>query len=147
MPDSSANYAGDVSAEAAWDGLAADPGATLVDVRTTAEWTYVGVPSLDPLGKSPVLIEWQSFPGMEVARDFVPRLSEELARRGAGPESPIYFICRSGVRSRAAAIAMAGAGYRNSFNVTGGFEGPRDGSNHRGELEGWKAAGLPWVQS
>jgi rhodanese-related sulfurtransferase len=147
VPDVKASYAGDISPTEAWGALAQTPDAVLVDVRTRAEWTYVGVPALDPLGKAPILIEWQSYPTMEVAADFVPRLEAELQRRGAGPQTPIYFLCRSGARSRAAAIAMAAAGHAMSFNIEGGFEGARDSDNHRGTIEGWKAAGLPWMQS
>jgi len=58
----------------------------------------------------------------------------------------LFFICRSGSRSLAAAKAMAAAGYRACHNVAGGFEGPLDDERHRGYAEGWKAAGLPWLQ-
>ena len=55
-------YAGDVSVQQAWDLLSQDPDAVLVDVRTQAEWNYVGIPDLSPLGKRTVLIEWVGFP-------------------------------------------------------------------------------------
>ena len=48
-----AGYAGDVSVKAAWDDLGQSPEATLVDVRTKAEWAYVGIPVLTSLGKAP----------------------------------------------------------------------------------------------
>jgi rhodanese-related sulfurtransferase len=57
------------------------------------------------------------------------------------------LICRSGARSAAAAAALTGAGYRNAWNVAQGFEGDRDDEGHRGTVGGWKAVGLPWVQS
>jgi rhodanese-related sulfurtransferase len=56
------------------------------------------------------------------------------------------MLCRSGVRSIAAAEAMTAAGYKNCYNILGGFEGPPDQQRHRGTTGGWKAAGLPWEQ-
>lgn len=140
-------YAGDIDAARAWEELSASPAATLIDVRTVPEWSYVGVPSLRPLGKEPVLIEWQSFPDMTVADDFCERLGAELAARGVGRDAPLFFLCRSGARSRSAAIAMTGAGFTRCYNVEAGFEGPLDPSRHRGAVAGWKAAGLPWFQT
>lgn len=145
--DPSGRYGGDKTVLETWEALAGDAGATLVDVRTQAEWSYVGLPSLEALGKSPLLVEWQRFPTMELSGDFVERLSAELAARGVGRDAPIYFLCRSGARSRSAAMAMTAAGFEQCFNVADGFEGPRDGDGHRGTQAGWKAAGLPWVQS
>ena len=79
--------------------------------------------------------------------DFVATLGGLLEERGAGRDGAIYFLCRSGVRSRAAAIAMTVAGFGACYNVSGGFEGPLDAGGHRGTLEGWKHDGLPWRQS
>src|SRR5689334_70794 len=111
MPESRMrSYAGDVSAEETWESLAKDPEAVLIDVRTKAEWTYVGIPSLETLGKSPVLIEWQTFPTGTLAPGFVERLTQELSDLGVNRDAPLFFICRSGSRSRSAAIAMTAAG-------------------------------------
>jgi rhodanese-related sulfurtransferase len=140
-------FAGEVSAGGAWDGLKGSPEATLVDVRTAAEWKYVGVPALDSIGRSLVLIEWERYPNGDRVPDFVERLKAALDEQGAGPDAPLYFICRSGSRSRHAAIAATGAGYRKCFNVTEGFEGKLDGDGHRQTAGSWKAEGLPWVQS
>lgn len=142
-----ASYAGDISATEAWRILNEAPQATLIDVRTQAEWAYVGVPLLDGAGKSPVFLEWQSYPTMAVGEDFVTRLAGELAKRGVGKDAPLLFICRSGSRSRSAAVALSAEGYVQCFNVEGGFEGPRNEEGHRGAVEGWKAEGLPWIQS
>jgi rhodanese-related sulfurtransferase len=141
------NAVDDVDVGTAWEGLSEGGGAQLVDVRTRAEWTYVGIPDLTSLGKRPVLVEWQTFPDQAVDPRFVERLAGELKALGVKPEDDLYFICRSGSRSLAAAKAMAAAGYRKCHNVGGGFEGPLDDERHRGALEGWKAAGLPWQQS
>jgi rhodanese-related sulfurtransferase len=70
-----------------------------------------------------------------------------LEQAGCGRDSPIYFICRSGARSAAAAAAITAAGYSRCYNVAGGFEGKRDTDGHRGTVEGWKADKLPWSQA
>lgn len=144
---SEGSYAGDVSAEDAYEALGAVPAATLIDVRTQAEWAYVGLPSLDAIGKTPILIEWRAFPSGEQAPRFVERLTGELLRLGVGRDAPLYFICRSGSRSRFAAVAMTAAGFRRCFNVEPGFEGPVDEAGHRNSVAGWRLAGLPWTQT
>ena len=141
------SFAGNVSAAEAFDALSSEPEAVLIDVRTKPEWAYVGIADLSSIGKDILLVEWQAYPAMAVNEDFADVLSEELERRGIGRETALFFLCRSGVRSLAAAEAMAAAGYDRCFNISGGFEGPLDGTRHRGAVDGWKAAGLPWVQS
>jgi rhodanese-related sulfurtransferase len=135
-----------VAAEDAWARLKEDAGSVLIDVRTIAEWAYVGLPELSALGKRPVLIEWQGFPDERLNAAFVDRVVEALAPLGADHNSELLFICRSGQRSLKAALAMAAAGYRRCRNVSDGFEGPLDADRHRGRLKGWKAKGLPWTQ-
>ncbi len=139
---SATDYAGDVTPQQTFDALKRDAKAALVDVRTQAEWSFVGVPDLRATGRQPVLVEWQTFPAMARNPDF----AADLARAGIGKGQPLYFLCRSGARSRSAAIAMTGLGYGPCYNVAGGFEGNRDSDGHRGTVEGWKAAGCPWRQ-
>lgn len=111
------------------------PNAQLIDVRTRAEWDYVGrVPGS-------ILIEWTTYPSG--ARN--PAFLEQL-RAAADPQAPVLFICRSGQRSDSAARVAAAAGYSMAFNVLEGFEGPKDADGHRGTLGGWRKTGLPWVQ-
>ena len=141
------NTVNEVDVATAWDGLKATPRSQLVDVRTRAEWTYVGIPDLGALGKRAVLVEWQTFPDQSVDPRFAERLAKELTALGVQLDDDLFFICRSGSRSLAAASAMAAAGYRKCHNVTEGFEGPLDDERHRGALLGWKAIGLPWQQS
>ena len=136
----------DVDVEEVWQRLKDDPDALLVDVRTNAEWMFVGVPELSGLGKQVLFLEWQAFPSGELNPSFVSQLDSALAARSAGKDTTLFFICRSGSRSLHAAEAMAAVGYRACHNVAGGFEGPQDGEGHRGSVAGWKAAGLPWVQ-
>lgn len=131
---------------AVWRRLAQEPDAVLVDVRTQAEWAFVGLPDLSSLGKRLLTVEWQFFPDGRINPSFVDQLQAELAALSAGPDTSIFFLCRSGSRSLAAAQALAAAGYRRCHNVADGFEGPRDEVGHRGTAGGWKAAGLPWTQ-
>jgi rhodanese-related sulfurtransferase len=148
MSESQADgYAGDVSAKEAWNGLAGNAGATLVDVRSKAEWTYVGIPVLASIGKPTVLIEWDEFPSGRLVPDFPERLGAELDRLGIGKDAPLYFICRSGNRSRHAAVAATASGYGRAYNVEQGFEGRLDADRHRGTKGSWKEEGLPWAQS
>jgi rhodanese-related sulfurtransferase len=136
----------EVSVSETWATLQKHATAVLVDVRTQAEWAYVGVPDLSSLGRTTLLVEWQSFPTNAVDPHFSERLSKAVADGGGGPETEMFFLCRSGVRSLAAARAMVAAGYKRCRNVTGGFEGCLNAARHRGQVAGWKAANLPWVQ-
>ena len=132
----------DVPPAQTWEALRADPHAQLVDVRTDAEWNFVGLPDLIAAGKQAVLIPWQLYPAMAVNAHFVAHLNEA----GLTPEHHLYFICRTGGRSLAAARAAQAAGFAHAYNVADGFEGPPDGAGHRGAVAGWKASGLPWRQ-
>ena len=134
-----------VSVEDTWARLKSDTRSVLIDVRTKAEWTFVGLPDLSGLGRQVVTLEWQSLDG-RVDPAFSERLSGLLEQAGRGKDTDLFFICRSGARSRAAAEAMTSAGYDRCHNVAEGFEGPPDANRHRGKVAGWKAAGLPWVQ-
>lgn len=131
-----------IAPQQVWDALCADPSARLVDVRTNAEWSYVGLPDLTETGQEPVLIPWQIFPAMQVNQEFVGHLEQA----GLTPANKVYFLCRSGVRSLAAAQAAQAAGFAHAYNIADGFEGPPDSEGHRGLLSGWKAEGLPWRQ-
>jgi rhodanese-related sulfurtransferase len=141
-----APYSGDVEGRQAWAALEREPSAQLIDVRTLAEWNFVGLPDLGRLSRQVLCVEWQVFPEMEINPRFVESVSQAVRSAGADAQSSLFFICRSGARSRSAAIAMTEAGFRNCWNVAGGFEGDVDAEGHRGCLNGWKAAGLPWRQ-
>lgn len=136
-------YSGDISVEEAWRQLGDDSSAVLVDVRTAAEWNFVGVPDLAGIGKQVIRVSWQTLPKMEKNPAFV----EEVRALASDTDARLLFLCRSGARSQAAAVAMTAAGYSKCFNVAGGFEGDLDGDRHRGVTGGWKAAGLPWTQA
>jgi len=137
----------DVSVTEVWDRLASDRSSVLIDVRTAAEWTFVGVPDLSKIGKAPVLVEWQGFPDNRVNPQFESSLTIALDELRASKDDELFFICRSGARSRSAAQHMAVKGFQKCRNVAEGFEGPLDPNRHRGRASGWRHAGLPWVQS
>ncbi len=136
-----ATYAGDVGPAEAYAAVRSQAAARLVDCRTRAEWQYVGVPEVE--GDRPVFVEWQRPPDGARNAGFL----EDLADAGVDPQAPVYFLCRSGARSRAAAIAATAAGYAAAFNVAGGFEGPAGPDRHRGTVAGWKFENLPWSQA
>ena len=131
-------YAGDLTPKEAWERLASDSKAMLVDCRTLPEWMFVGVPDLRPLD----FAAWQIFPAMQPN----PAFAEQVKAGGAKEDTPLLFICRSGNRSKAAAMALTALGFSQCYNVSEGFEGASDEHGHRGAKGGWKVAGLPWTQ-
>ena len=136
------DYAGDVDVTEAWRRLSEDPDAVLIDVRTTAEWHFVGLPDLSPLEKQVLQSEWKSFPSMALNPDFLAEVEQADIDKNAA----VLLLCRSGQRSRDAAIRLTAAGYKNCYNVAGGFEGDKNAAGHRGTVGGWQFAGLPWIQ-
>jgi rhodanese-related sulfurtransferase len=111
-------------------------GAALVDVRTKPELLYVGkVPGS-------ITVEWQTYPGNRENPEFLAELAAVVPK-----DTPVMFLCRSGVRSHGAAEAATRAGWKEAYNVLEGFEGDKDAHQHRSTVGGWRKAGLPWVQS
>ncbi len=128
-------YEGALLPAEAYQILQDAPAAKLVDVRTRAEWEWVGfIPGS-------VQIEWQSYPGGHANEHFMDALKQQVDR-----ESLVMFLCRSGARSHAAAVTATLAGYLDCYNVQQGFEGDKDAHGHRNSIGGWRAAGLPWKQ-
>ena len=123
----------------AWTVLSSNERSVMIDCRTVAEWNFVGLPDLRAVGKEIRTVEWVRYPDGAPNIDFVAQATE-----GIDPGDTVLLLCRSGARSRAAAQALAAAGYGDVHNVTAGFEGDLDGSGHR--HGGWKDS-LPWVQS
>lgn len=129
-------YAGALLPGEAYQLLQQQPAAKLVDVRSRAELDFVGrVPGS-------VEIEWKSYPGMQPNPNFIQQLSQKVPQ-----DAIVMFVCRSGGRSHETALAAMQAGYSDAYNVLEGFEGDRDAGGHRNTVGGWRAAGLPWVQS
>jgi rhodanese-related sulfurtransferase len=141
----------EVNPAEAFDILRDDSATALIDVRTRAEWAFVGLPDIGEAGGGAEYwpIEWAGFPAMARNPGFVAEVMERLNGRQPGR---LLFICRSGARSMAAAqttaMALAGKGLAaHCTNVAEGFEGDLDPEGHRGKTNGWKARGLPWRQS
>ena len=128
-------YAGALLPSEAYALLQAVANVKLVDVRTRAEWDFVGrVPGCVP-------IEWQSYPSSERNAAFLSELGAQVKK-----EDLVMFLCRSGARSHAAAAAACQIGYARSYNILEGFEGDKDAQGHRASVGGWKVSGLPWTQ-
>lgn len=129
------NFTGEVTPQEAFQLLQEAPGAVIVDVRTRAEWDWVGrVPGA-------IEIDWVQYPDMNRNLHFISELIRQVDRNAL-----VLFLCRSGVRSRAAASAAIEAGFTSTFNILEGFEGDKDAQNHRGNLGGWRYHNLPWYQ-
>lgn len=128
-------YEGALTPQEAHAVLSLAPGSKLVDVRSRAEWDWVGrIPQA-------VEIEWNQYPGGVRNPHFLAELQRQV-----DPESLVLFICRSGARSDGAARAATEAGYNDCYNVLEGFEGDKDANGHRNTIGGWRHAGLPWLQ-
>jgi rhodanese-related sulfurtransferase len=109
--------------------------AKLIDVRTRAEWEYVGVIPAS------IQIELLTYPGSQPNPGFLEELKAKVDK-----EAIVMFVCRSGARSHNAAVLATQAGYLDCYNVLQGFEGDKDVNGHRNTVGGWRAAGLPWRQ-
>lgn len=136
------SYAGDLSPQEAWAKL--EDGAILVDVRTEGEWAQIGTPDTAAAGSTrndPLFIQWNLAGGIPNTR-FIEQLELQLKQQAPGPaDTELVFLCRSGARSVAAAIAATEAGF-TSYNVLEGFEGEPDRHGER-TVNGWKNRGLP----
>ncbi|MXR38180.1 rhodanese-like domain-containing protein [Craterilacuibacter sinensis] len=128
-------YSGAVTPEEAWELLQNLPGAHLVDVRSHAELQFVGVIP------NAVSIEWKTWPGMQPNPHFLAQAEHQLDK-----EAVLMLLCRTGARSDEAARQLASHGFSSVYNILEGFEGDKDEAGHRGQLNGWKARGLPWQQ-
>lgn len=140
QPD--ASYAGDISCEEAWQLLSSMPAAQLVDVRTQPEWVFAGVPNLSVCDKKAHLISWAMYPDMQPNAEFISAVHMHVPSK----DTPIVFLCRTGGRSKMAAIAATQAGYRAAFNILDGFDGGMNEAGQRGTIGGWRAQGLAWSQ-
>ncbi len=131
-------YSGDISPKQAYDWWQAGEG-VLIDVRSTAERTWVGqVPGA-------LALPWCEWPGMQPNPQFAEDLQNLLEKEAVAAGQKLLFLCRSGVRSIAAARCATALGWP-AYNVLEGFEGPPNAQGQRNQLQGWRVAGLPWQQ-
>ncbi len=143
MGEKPSDYSGNISPQTAWDTLKTTENAWLIDVRTQAEWAFVGQVNIASLNKTPLYIEWQSFPNGQQNTEFLTQCENHIDNKTAY----IFFLCRSGARSTAAARYVHKHGYQYVYNIDGGFEGDHDAQAHRGKINGWKASELLWQQN
>ena len=136
------SYAGDVTAAEAWEYLSHAP-AYVMDVRTSAEWSFSGVPSLQGTQGNLACISWLRYPDFEAN----PAFRQEMEKHVTDAYIPVFFLCKTGGRSHQAANHAAAHGYPYSFNILHGFEGDHNAKGQRGQVNGWKAEGLPWTQA
>ena len=126
-------YAGDIAPQLAGQWMQSGA-AVLVDVRTDAEREWVGfVPGAVP-------VAWKQWPGMAQNAGF-----DEALQAAVPPGKKVLLLCRSGVRSIAAARRATELGLE-AYNILEGFEGDPDRQAQRGHLGGWRLQGLPWMQ-
>ena len=130
----SLTYAGEVTPQEAYLLFSAH-GAKIIDVRSRFENQYIGRIPGTPL------VPWKHWPSGETNADF---LTELQAR--CDTSDIILFLCRSGIRSHATAKVAAASGFKLAFNILEGFEGDLDQHRQRGNIGGWRKAGLPWIQ-
>ena len=129
-------YAGEVTPLEAWTLVESAPGTVIVDVRTHAEWNWVGrVPNA-------VEIEWMHWPERDRNANFLKQLEAQVDKEGM-----VLFLCRSAQRSHHAAALATEHGFNQCYNILEGFEGDKDANQQRGAVGGWRKAGLPWIQS
>ena len=130
----SLTYAGEVTPQEAHLLFSAH-GAKIIDVRSRFENQYIGRIPGTPL------VPWKHWPSGETNADFLTELQARCETSDI-----ILFLCRSGIRSHATAEVAAAAGFKLAFNILEGFEGDLDQHRQRGNIGGWRKAGLPWIQ-
>ncbi|MET3107569.1 rhodanese-related sulfurtransferase [Oxalobacteraceae bacterium GrIS 2.11] len=129
-------YAGEVTPQEAHQLLQNDATVHLIDVRTNAERDWVGQVQVRPEQIHPV--QWNLYP-TKSNPDFLNELALAVDQ-----DAVLLFLCRSGVRSKAAAQLATEHGYANCYDILEGFEGDKDADGHRKTVNGWCHAGLPW---
>jgi len=129
-------YAGAVTPQEAYQLLEEDKTIHLIDVRTNAERDWVGQVQINPAQLHAV--QWNLYP-TKSNPDFLKEL-EQIASK----DTVLLFLCRSGVRSKAAAQLATEHGYTNCYDILDGFEGDKDQQGHRKNTNGWCFADLPW---
>lgn len=138
-----------LSSSDAAKALEGNSGIVFLDVRDPIEVGYVGHPA--PIDANvPVALAVHEFDvahgayKMALAPDFISDVEGILARKNADRNSPVFVMCRSGVRSAAAAQILTDAGFTNVWNLVEGFEGDTDETGGR-SINGWRNAGLSWA--
>jgi rhodanese-related sulfurtransferase len=113
--------------------LETNPNSVVLDVRTEEEWNGVGKPDAESLNSKTFFISLLLGPDRQKNENF----TKDFLQKKISKKDNILVICRSGVRSMAAAKLLQQEGYKNLVNISDGFEGnPATG-------DGWKKSNLP----
>jgi rhodanese-related sulfurtransferase len=131
--------------------LAQNEDAVLIDIRTRAEVSFVGIAAeADKNIPYMVMDEFWEFDAdkgtykMAVNSNFDREVAGFMQERGLSKESPIILMCRSGSRSARAADLLGQLGYTSVYSVVDGFEGDKDPNGVR-SVNGWKNSKLAWT--
>ncbi len=117
--------------------MAQNPSSYLIDVRSIAEYVFIGHPEMAYNIPSSFWNEEEK--GFRTNDTFVEELTARFKKNDV-----LIFLCRSGVRSLSAAKIMVQAGYRKVYNLTQGFEGEKDENGYR-TIGGWKNSGVSYT--
>ena len=110
-------------------------GASLIDVRTQAEWDQDGKPNGKEIGLNTHFISYMIDvnKGRIINQDFDQKINELKIDKS----KVVFVMCKSGFRSLKAAELINKKGYK-TFNITNGFICSEDV-----EPNCWKTSGLP----
>ena len=110
-------------------------GASLIDVRTQAEWDQDGKPNGKEIGLNTHFISYmiEVNEGRIINEDFDKKIDELKIDKS----KVVFVMCKSGFRSLKAAELINKKGYK-TFNITNGFICSEDV-----EPNCWKTSGLP----
>lgn len=138
-----------VNPKIAFDILKNDESSVLIDVRTDAEFLFVGVVNDSQFKNKSILLPWMVYPSMSENKEFANIIDDSLKSLIGDDHknAKLFFLCKTGKRSNMAAQYAKNIGYNNCYNITNGFEGDCDQNKQRSNINGWKADGLPWQQN
>ncbi len=125
-----------------------------IDVRTRAEVSFLGMPTLTDANIPYMTVgTWSDWDtkrknfSLSPNNDFLSNIEDHLKMKDLTKNDTIVLICRSGSRSAKAANLLATAGYARVYIIIDGYEGDtaKKGKDkgHR-VVNGWKNANLPW---
>ncbi len=126
-----------INSSKSYDMVMKSPSDTfIIDIRTRAEYQFVGHPEL-PGGVPNIPLKF--YPSWEINKNF----AKDVAARYKLDDT-IITLCRSGVRAEVAARLLMEAGFKDIYYMTDSFEGKKDANGHR-TVDGWKVNGLPYT--
>ena len=139
-----------VTAAEAYTKWQTDPeNVTVLDVRTTEEYLFVGHAPM--AWNVPLFSQTYEFDADKHYFSMRPNPGFiDQVLNFAKPTDTILVMCRSGTRSAMAVNQLAEAGFTNVYNITDGMEGDTvkdPGSLYQGKRlkNGWKNSGIPWT--